>query len=294
MKKALTGEVECIAPVGALLGEGPLWDPRIGRLVFLDIKGERIFRIDPDTRALENYSAPGMISAIGLCESGGYVASWRNGFTRLFIEDGAVKQTPIVTVEADLPGNRFNDGKVDPKGGFWAGTMDDDEKAVSGSWWRLAPDGRAQKMDAGYKVTNGPAFDPARGRMFLTDSAAQTIFTADSDGQSFENKRIFLQFGKGDGYPDGMEIDSEGCLWAAFWAGGAVRRFSPDGALIEELALPVRQPTSVAFAGDRLFITSACVGISEDRLKAAPLSGGLFMARLARPLGAEKPSAFLG
>ncbi|MCB9954339.1 MAG: SMP-30/gluconolactonase/LRE family protein [Parvularculaceae bacterium] len=287
MKKALTGEAECIAPVGAVLGEGPLWDPRAGKLVFLDIKGERIFRIDPETRALENYAVPGMISAVGLRESGGYVASWRNGFTRLFIEDGAVKQTPIVTVEADQPTNRFNDGKVDPKGGFWAGTMDDDEKEVSGSWWRLAPDGRAQKKDTGFKVTNGPAFDQTRGRMFLTDSAAQTIFTAESDGATFENKRTFLQFGKGDGYPDGMEVDCEGCLWVAFWAGSAVRRFSPDGELLETLPLPVRQPTSVAFAGDRLFITSAKVGLSEERLKEAPLSGGLFMAQLARPLGAE-------
>jgi len=293
MKKALTGEAECIAPVGAVLGEGPLWDPRIGKLVFLDIKGERIFRIDPETRTLEDYAVPGMISAVGLRESDGYVASWRNGFTRLFIEDGAVKQTPIVTVEADQPTNRFNDGKVDPKGGFWAGTMDDDEKEVSGSWWRLAPDGRAQKKDTGFKVTNGPAFDPARGRMFLTDSAAQTIFTAESDGETFENKRVFLQFGKGDGYPDGMEVDCEGCLWVAFWAGSAVRRFSPDGELLETLPLPVRQPTSVAFAGDRLFITSAKVGLSEERLKEAPLSGGLFMAKLARPLGAE-PAMFRG
>lgn len=288
------GDIECIAPVGAALGEGPLWDPRINRLLWLDIKGGKVFRLDPETRRTETIAAPGMVSALGLAAGGGYVCVRRDGFARLTIDNGAARFSALADPEADLPGNRFNDGKVDPKGGFWAGTMDDSEKAASGAWWRLAPDGSATMLDDGYRVANGPAFDAARGRVYITDSARQTIFVADSDGEKLGEKRVFLQFGAGDGYPDGMEVDAEGALWVAFWDGGEVRRFSPDGERLESLTLPVPRPTSLAIVSRRIFITSASVGLSSQQLKLAPLSGGLFAARLARPLGAATSFEFRG
>lgn len=294
MRALFLGEPECIAPVGAVLGEGPLWDPRINRLLWLDIKGGKIFRLDPETRRTETIAAPGMVSALGLAANGGYVCARRNGFARLKIENGEAKFSTLADPEAALPGNRFNDGKTDPKGGFWAGTMDDAEKAASGAWWRLAPDGSATQLDDGYRVTNGPAFDAARRRVYLTDSARQTIYVADSDGEALGAKRVFLQFGEGDGYPDGMDVDAEGALWVAFWDGGEVRRFSRDGARLESLALPVPRPTSLAIVSDRIFVTSASIGLSPTQLKAAPLSGGLFAVRLARPLGLLKPVEFRG
>jgi sugar lactone lactonase YvrE len=209
----------------------------------------------------------------------------RDGFARLTIENGEARIAPLADPEKDVPGNRFNDGKADPLGGFWAGTMDDSEKSVTGAWWRLAPDGAVTKIDTGYHVTNGPAFDPVRGRVFLTDSAKQTVFVADTDGASISNKRVFLQFSEGDGYPDGMEIDNEGCLWIAFWDGWVVRRFSPEGGLLTGVKLPVPRPTSIAFAGDKLFVTSASVGLDEAAKKNAPLSGGLFCIELSHKLG---------
>lgn len=290
--RRLVSDIDCIAPVGALLGEGPLWDPRIRRLLWLDIKGGKIYRLDPETRRIETIMAEGSVSALGLAAGGGYVCARRDGFARLVIKDSAVKVSPIADPEAGLAGNRFNDGKVDAKGGFWAGTMDEAEKAASGAWWRLAPDGSLARLDDGYRVTNGPAFDPARGLVYLTDSARARIYTAASDGARLGEKRVFLKFKKGDGYPDGMEVDREGCLWVAFWDGSAVRRFSPDGALLETLAVPVPRPTSLTIVGDRLYITSAAVGLSPEQLKAAPLSGGLFEARLARPLGAAERFEF--
>lgn len=294
MTGLFAGEVQCIAPVGAALGEGPLWDPRIGRLLWLDIKGGKIFRLAPETGRVETISVDGMVSALGLAGAGDYVCARRDGFARLVIKNGAARFSAIVDPEADLPGNRFNDGKIDPKGGFWAGTMDDSEKAASGAWWRLAPDGSATKLDEGFRVANGPAFDPARGRVYLADSARQTIYVADSDGERLAHKRVFLRFGVGDGYPDGMEVDAEGRLWAAFWDGGAVRRFSPDGERLEKLALPVPRPTSLTIVGDRLFITSASIGLSSEQKRAAPQSGGLFEARLARRLGVRERYAFSG
>lgn len=294
MTSLLAESPRCVAPVAARLGEGPLWDPRIARLLFVDIKGGKIFRYDPERERVEAIPAEGMASALGLAREG-YVCARRDGFHRLFIEDGAARFEPFADPEANLPANRFNDGKVDPRGGFWAGTMDDSESgAASGAWWRLAPDGKAAKLDDGYIVTNGPAFDPARGRVFLTDSAKQTIFVAETDGAALGEKRVFLQFGSGDGYPDGMEIDAEGALWIAFWDGACLRRFSPEGERLETVTLPVPRPTSLAFAGDRLFVTSASIGLDTEQLKAAPLSGGLFAARLKRPLETGSPRVFTG
>jgi sugar lactone lactonase YvrE len=277
---------ENIANVSAVLGEGPLWDPRDEKLYWLDIKGEKIFRHDPKSSVNEAFAAPGNVSALALARRGGFVCATRNGFARLVIENGAAGLTPIADPESSLPDNRFNDGKADPAGGFWAGTMDDTEKATAGSWWRLAPDGAVTKIDSGYRVTNGPAFDAARGRVFLTDSAKQKVYVADTDGTGVNDKKIFLQFGEGDGYPDGMEVDAEGCLWIAFWDGFAVRRFSPDGALLMEIAMPVPRPTSLVIVDDNLFVTSASAGLSEDSLRRHPASGALFRVMPSRSLAA--------
>lgn len=290
MTESVSGEVRCVAPVGAVLGEGPLWDPRTRRLVFVDIKGGKIFEYDPQTERILTLHAHGMTSAIGLARKGGYVCVRKDGFARLRIERGEAHFEAISNPEGHIAHHRFNDGKVDPKGGFWAGTMDDREEEATGAWWRLSPEGRTVRLDEHFKVTNGPAFDAARGRVFLTDSAVRNVYVAETDGETLGEKRVFLTFEPQDGYPDGMEIDAEGCLWIAFWDGAAVRRFSPEGELLETLPLPVRRPTSVAFAEDRLFVTSASIGLDTDELRPRPLSGGLFEARLSRPL--SRPAAY--
>lgn len=274
--------VRCVAPVEAVLGEGPLFDPRIGRLLFVDIKGERLFRYDPQTEKTERFSAPGTISALALRRRGGYVCARKEGFAFLDIDGDALAITPIASPEADRPGNRFNDGKADPFGGFWAGSMDAREKnTTAGSWWRLAPGAPPERIDTGFHVTNGPAFDAARGRVYFTDSARQTIYVARATSDGFAEKTTFLTFGKGDGYPDGMEVDCEGGLWVAFWDGGAIRRFSTSGALLEEVKIPAPRPTSIALVGDRAFVTSARVGLSAETLEEFPHSGGLFEIALA-------------
>jgi xylono-1,5-lactonase len=136
-------------------------------------------------------------------------------------------------------------------------------------------------VDSGYRVTNGPAFSPAGDVMYHNDSAGQVAYAFDiaSDGTA-GNRRNFLQFRESDGYPDGMTVDAEGCLWIAFWDGGCVRRYSPKGEWLETVELPVSRPTSCAFGGpelDRLYITSARVGLDADELEMQPNAGGLFM-----------------
>ncbi|MEZ5895359.1 MAG: SMP-30/gluconolactonase/LRE family protein [Parvularculaceae bacterium] len=272
---ALTS-IRCVANVHAVLGEGPLWDERIGRLIFLDIKGEKLFLYDPDNGSTQTLDAPGMISALALATDG-YVCAFQNGFARLAISATGARLTPIANPEHDIPGNRFNDGKIDPDGGFWAGSMDNAEKdADAGAWWRLSCDGDVRRIDAGYHVTNGPAFDHERGLVYLTDSARQIVYRAKFVDGKLADKSEFLRFGDQDGYPDGMEVDAQGALWIAFWDGGAIRRFSPDGALLQEVTLPVPRPTSLAFVGQRIYVTSAMVGLSEEAIARAPASGGLF------------------
>lgn len=287
--------IRCAAKVEALLGEGPLWDPRINRLLFLDIKGARLFIYDPATDETHDYDVSGMVSALGLARKGGYVCVSRQGFGRLFIEDDAVRIEPVIDPESALSGNRFNDGKVDPAGGFWAGTMDDQEKDDNaGSWWRLAPDGTVARLDDGHHVTNGPAFDPARGRVYLTDSARRVIYVADSDGTAFKNKTVFKLFGDGAGYPDGMDIDAQGSLWVAFWDGAMVRRFSSEGVLLGEFAIPALRPTSVKIVAHKIYVTSARIGLTPEQLCVHPESGGLFVLELPVSVGPDNYNYFSG
>lgn len=291
---ALAASVRAVALVEAILGEGPLYDPRSGKLLFLDIKGGALFAYDPQTEKVQRFSAPGAISAIGLRRKGGYVCARKDGFAILTLGADAAETQPLCDPEESAPGNRFNDGKVDLSGGFWAGTMDDKERdATAGSWWRLAADHAVREIDNGFHVTNGPAFDAARGRVYFTDSARQVIFSAKAEASGFSGKGVFLQFKDGEGYPDGMDVDADGCLWVAFWDGAAVRRFSPEGALLEDIAMPVPRPTSVALVGDRAFVTSARVGLKAEELSARPLSGALFEIALARDLSAP-PRYFEG
>lgn len=173
--------------------------------------------------------------------------------------------------------------------------MDRAEKQASGSLYRMNPDLGWERIDSGYRVTNGPAFSRDGTRMYHTDSARQTVYVFDCDtaGRVGE-RRVHLTFGEGEGYPDGMTVDAEDCLWIAFWDGWCVRRFAPSGALLATIEVPVQRPTSVAFGGpdlDCLFITSAARDLSEQELEMQPQAGGMFMTRPGVSGIAELPFA---
>lgn len=264
---------EIVWPAKAILGEGPVWDGVAHVLYWVDIKGLKLHRYSPANGAKESWVADEPIGCIDVPnDDGELLAATRSGFAWLALNsDRTVTRKPIVSPEADtLPGNRFNDGKRAPDGTFWAGTMDDAEEADSGAWWCLdTASGNAIKKDEGYRVTNGPAFDPANNRIYVTDSARQSVFVASFDpkmGANLSSKTVFLQFGDGDGYPDGMQAFPDGSLWIAFWDGGCLRRFSPGGELIQEIALPMQRPTSLAFAPEisSVFVTSAAIGLADD------------------------------
>ena len=276
---ASESNVECVADVHAVLGEGPVWVEREAALYWVDIKGRKIFRIDGEGERLE-WPTPFRIGSIAPRASGGFIAGTDEGIAEIDLNAG--RFNILHHPEAHLPDNRFNDGKVDRSGRFWAGTMDDTEKHSTGTLYRIEPDLRAARIDDAYKVTNGPAFSPAGDIMYHNDSGRQVTYAFDLDGDgNASNRRVFAQYDKGDGYPDGMTVDAEGCLWIAFWDGWCVRRYSPAGECIGKLGVPVSKPTSCAFGGpglDQLYITSASIGLGEGDRADQPQAGGLFVA----------------
>jgi sugar lactone lactonase YvrE len=267
-----------VADVQALLGEGPVWVAREGALYWVDIKGRRIHRYRPGDGELSSWTPPFRICSLAPRRGGGFVAGAENGFA--FIDPATDRYELHANPEPERETNRFNDGKLDRAGRFWAGTMDDEEVQASGALYRFGTDLAWRRVDDDYRVTNGPAFSPGGRIMYHNDSARQLTYAFDLDEEgNASNRRTFLQFGAGDGYPDGMTVDAEGCLWIAFWDGWCLRRFSPDGELVEKVPVPVQRPTSCAFGGDRLdrlFVTSARIGLGEAELEGQPHAGGLF------------------
>jgi sugar lactone lactonase YvrE len=268
--------MECIADVAAILGEGPVWALSEAALYWVDIVGQKVFRWSA-AEGTRTWAPPRPISALAPRVGGGFVGAGQGGFLTFdFGGDVALIGTP----EPGHSTNRFNDGKVDRAGRFWAGTMDRHEREASGALYRLDPDLSMACYDEGYRVTNGPAFSLDGRTMYHTDSAHQRIYAFDlaADG-AVSNRRVFAQFGEGDGYPDGMTVDAEDCLWVAFWDGWCVRRLSPAGERLAQLAVPAQRPTSVAFGGpnlDQLFITSARRDLTAEDLADQPQAGGLF------------------
>jgi len=280
----------CLWDVGALLGEGPVWDPRDGCVWFVDIERPSIHRYrlaDGDRRS---WTPPHRVTALWPRARGGFVAHGERGF--LIADPEADRYELFHETEPHLPGNRSNDGKIDPRGRFWSGTMDDAKRADSGSLYRLDPDRGVRRIDEGYRITNGPAFSPDGRTMYHTDTLRRTVYAFDvAEDGSASNKRTFLAFGdETTGNPDGMNVDADGCLWIAFWNGWCVRRYAPDGRPVAERAIPAAQVTSLVFAGerlDRMFVTSAAVDLEKSGEHA--LAGGLFEVEAPGAAGVPLP-----
>ena len=271
-------KVECVADVRAELGEGPVWVAAEQALYWVDINGRRIFRLSESGERRE-WPTPMRVGSIAPRARGGFIAGTDRGIALVDLDQDRFEV--VASPEQHLPHNRFNDGKVDRQGRFLAGTMDDREKGSAGALYRIDPDRTCTAIDGGYGITNGPAFSPDGRRMYHSDTLRQVTYAFDLDAAGeATNRRVFVQFGAGDGHPDGMTVDAEGCLWIALWGGWCVRRFSPDGDLLRTVEMPVEQPSSCAFGGpglDRLYVTSATKGLDQTALAMQPNAGGLFM-----------------
>lgn len=275
---ALAPDFEIVVGPSATLGEGPAWQPFDGTLWWVDIEERRLFRLDPATGEARDWRLPRRIGCFAFRLDGSLVVALKDGFW--FFEPATGALRPIIDPEPELPRNRFNDGRVDPAGRFYAGTMDVAEKAFSGTLWRLDPDLSVHAVARGIGISNGIDWSPDGRRMYHTDSLARTIFVYDYDPATAAatGRRVFAQLPAGSGFPDGLCVDAEGFIWSAIWDGWKLLRFDPDGRVERKLQLPVPRPTACCFGGsrlDRLFVTTARIGLDEGMLARAPLAGAV-------------------
>jgi xylono-1,5-lactonase len=288
-------EPVCIWPLGAELGEGPVWSTRDDALWFVNIYGRAIHRFDPATGGQYSWPAPDLASFILPAADRGFIVGMPSGLHRFDPESGGFAF--LLEVEGDLPSNRLNDASVGPDGALWFGSMDDAHRQMTGTFYRLDASGRAVKLIGDCGITNGPAVSPD-GRIFYhTDTVQRTVYAADlAEDGTLSNRRTFAIVDEADGAPDGSVVDSEGCLWVGLWGGWRARRYAPDGSILAEVRLPASNVTKLAFGGPDLktaFVTTARMGVDEAALAGQPLAGGLFAFDVDVP-GLPSPEISVG
>lgn len=275
----------CLWPLGAELGEGPVWRPSEGAVWFVDIKRHCIHRFTVSTGERQSWTSPDQVGFVLPTQYGGWIAGLRSG-PHCF-DPSTGRFIPLLPIEGHLPEHRLNDGWVDRWGRLWFGSMNDDGKTRGGKLYRLCSDGVSRAQDRGYIIPNGPCTSPDGSTFYHTDTGDQVIYAFDlaADG-TLGKRRIFALLHQEGAYPDGTCVDSEGCLWTALFGGGGLRRYSPSGEWIGFAPLPVSNVTKAAFGGPdlrTLFITTAATGLTEAERSAQPLAGGLFAIEAPAP-----------
>jgi sugar lactone lactonase YvrE len=256
-----------------LLGEGLYWSSRRNAVLWTDILGQRLNSLSLEDEAILGWDMPDTLGwVVERDRDDGFLAGLGDSIVALSLDP--VRIEPICTPDSATAGLRMNDALVDAHGRLWTGTVLRSCDRPVGSLYRLDPDRGLACVDRGYVVTNGPAISPDGQWLYHADSPLGCVyrFALDRDG-GIGDREVFLQFDAGWGVPDGMACDADGGLWVAHWGGGCVSRFEPDGRRGAVFALPTPQITNLVFAGaglDRLFVTSAAVGIDD------PLAGALF------------------
>lgn len=270
-----------------MVGESPLWSVEEQALYWVDILGCRFHRYHQPSNTWDTYTIDASIGALALCASGGLVLATGKGFALYDISTRTI--TWFTQQLFDCARMRFNDGKVDCRGRFWAGTMGllpDDWNLLQGNLYRLDPGGTAHPVDTGYALINGIGWSPDNTCMYVVDSVQQTVYLYDfdADAGSITNRRTFLDTSQEMGVPDGLTVDAEGAIWVAYWNGWKIVRYSSSGGRLMQIDLPVQCPTSSAFGGrnlDECYITSSWEELNAEQRASQPLAGDLFKIRPA-------------
>ncbi len=272
-------KIEIVSKSTEILGEGPTWDSRTGRIYWIDIKGQLFRYYDTSNGEINTIKTDGMISSIVPSKSGKMYATIGHGLYS--IDPGTGKETLLAEIEKGIKNNRFNDGKVDPYGNYWAGTMDMDEKNPTGSLYVYMKNGKMKNVLTSLTISNGLAWDVKKIKFYHIDTPTKKVNAyAYDDKCELKYMNVAVDFKNEEGFPDGMNIDSEGKLWIAHWAGHRISRWDPDSKKkIDEVILPAKNITSCVFGGknlDKLYVTSAKLTENQDP-DPDDLGGSLFV-----------------
>jgi sugar lactone lactonase YvrE len=274
----MNAQPELLREAAADVGEGPAWDAATQTLLWVDIHACEAYREDlsggTEVIRVDRHVGAALPSAV----AGEVLLMLRDGF---WVRRGDGSLTELTSPLADRPGMRFNDGKVDPRGRAFGGTMPYTAGTGLGALYRLDPGPVATTCVDPLFLSNGLGWTPDGTGMYVVDSGAQAVFrhAYDADSGSLSAPVTFVDVPTDEGMPDGLTVDDDGCVWLALWGGGQIRRYTPDGRLDRVVELPVSQPTSMCFVGadlSTLAITTARYGLDADALSKQPLAGSLF------------------
>lgn len=280
----MTFDIQAVWPAELALGEGPSWHAPSGRFLWVDVLGQAVHAWHPSTGERHTWHTPERIGwLIARSDGDGFVAGFHSGFVRLWLEP-TLRWEHLGSPHPDSPNTRMNDAKADCYGRIWAGSMNHVDTSVpDGQLVRLDADCRFTVLERGIHIANGPAIAVDGSWMLHTDSYLNTVYRYDlhRDG-SIAAKSVWRVFAPDEGTPDGMTWDAQGHVWIAFWGGGCIRQFTAQAELLQTIALPAPQITSMAFGGSdlgTLLVTSARVGLDAASLQQHPLSGACFTLR---------------
>jgi len=278
--------MELVGNISSILGEGPVWDAKEGFIYWIDILNGHLHSYQPNSKIQRTIQLEQMIGSYALSSNGEIIAALKEGIYWVNKQTG--HKEFIIQPEIKLPNNRFNDGKCDPAGRFWAGTMSISEDKEAGSVYVFEKNKDSSRIDSkkvisNVTISNGMAWSRDGGTFYYIDTPTSEIVAFDYDlntGQ-VHNKRVIICIPTKQGYPDGMTIDTEGMLWVAHWGGWKVSRWNPNtGKELHSISIPAAKITSCTFGGEHLtdlYITSAKVGLSEQELLEQPFAGALFV-----------------
>lgn len=274
--------VQLVLDAKAELGEGAIWHPEEKKLYWVDIEGKALHIFDPVSGKDQPFTVGARIGTVVPVEGGGALVALQNGIHAMDTRTGKLRLLVNPLRDTAL---RFNDGKCDPAGRFWVGTLALDNRRKGAVLYRFDKDKSLHLMLDSVSISNGIVWTKDKKTMYYNDTPTMTVQAFDYNDATGElsNRRVVIRIPRGAGSPDGMTIDAEDKLWIALWGGGAVGRFDPvTGELLQKISVPAPNVSSCAFGGDHLetlYITTARAWVSSGKLTEFPLSGGLFSVR---------------
>ncbi len=275
-----TSKPECVWKTKSTLGEGTLWVEKLNSLFFVDIKKKKILILNYKTNKKKILKLNKEIGFISQIKKNIFILGLKSELRIINLKD--LKTLYSISVESSRPNNRINDGKTDPMGRLWFGTMDNLEKKQSGSLYCLDKNLILHKVDDGYFITNGPAFIN-KNNFYHTDSKKRVIYKIKINKKlKILKKTLFLKFDKSDGFPDGMTTDIKNNLWVCHYAGESISVYDSKGNKIHKFNIPAQNITNCVFGGfknNELFISTARKGMKANEIKKYPLSGSLFKVK---------------